>query len=233
MDESFLHNTELFVELAHQWAKGGPAPDSELEQCLQKLSRPVITEPSKAREALWGVLSYPERGRSLMWLDKMELLGELIPCWKGHAARRRLRLQAVEEVHLERWAVGLSKDAIDRICELQDHRVDDRVNGWALTGLAALLLTGDQPARVFCKEVEQDLAVLGATESERDCIVSAIMDYPPLQRHLIEGRESEHKFSAVTLIATLSTLFADPLVSQDQRVDAVKRADQLIKKLWL
>src|SRR5512141_1339624 len=106
-EADFRAHPALFVELAHEWAAGGSAPEYRYERCLADLPRPLFPDPIAAREALWGLLSYPERGRALAWLDKMGILEEMIPAWGGNAVRRALRLSAVEEVHRERWAAGM------------------------------------------------------------------------------------------------------------------------------
>jgi len=224
----FRDNPILFVELAHQWAAGGPMPEPEHEAWLRELPRPVISNPSLARAALWGALSYPLRARSLTWLDHVGLLTEMIPAWDGDPARRAMRLQAVEEVHLERWSSGLSNTASDWLSVYEDQKVDGRLGGWAMTGLTTLLLIGDAPADAHAAHVEKDLRKLGANEGERDRVVTAIREYTELYHTITTCAPPAHTFSPTGIVAVLSSLMLEPGVSEVTLAHWITCADKLL-----
>jgi hypothetical protein len=226
----FLSNPVLFVELVHAWAAGEAAPTAEQEQWLSRMDRPVIIRPADARTALWGCLSYPERGRSLAWLDRYGLLDELIPSWSGDSHRQGLRIQAVEEVHLEHWSRNLSKTSFDWLCVYMDQKVDGRLGGWALTGLAALLLSGDEPAGNFASRVAADLKALGASAGERERVVMAIREYPGLYDAIMSGQLPKNSCSPTAVIATISTVFVIPRISTELCDRASQFADKLLLK---
>jgi hypothetical protein len=226
----FRDNPILFVELAHEWAAGGPVPEPLYEAWLRELPRPLISNLSAAREALWGALSYPERGRALAWLDKVGLLQEIIPAWAGDPHRRALRLRAVEEVHLERWAGGLSDITSDWLSVYQDQRVDGRLGGWAMTGLATLLLTGDDPVDVHSQRVAADLKNLGANEGERDRVVTAIREYSELYRAVTTCTLPARTFSPTGIVAVLADLMIIPDVSDQTRANWIACADRLLTR---
>jgi hypothetical protein len=226
----FRDNPILFVELAHEWAAGGPMPEPDIEAWLREWPRPVISKPAAAREALWGALSYPERGRSLAWLDKTGLLQELIPAWDGNPLRRALRLKAVEEVHLERWAGDLSNTAFDWLSVYQDQKVDGRLGGWAMSGLATLLLVGDHPPDVHAARVANDLNSLGANEGERERVVTAIREYPELYRTITTCTPPSRTFSPTGIVAVLSSLMIEPGVSADTRSRWISCGDRLLTR---
>jgi hypothetical protein len=224
----FLNNPVYFVELAREWAEGGPAPSQDHASWLEGLSRPVFAKPALARQALWGVLSYPARGRALSWLNELGLLQELLPCWDGSPARRAFRLKAAEELHLERWASLLSATAFDWLCVYQDQRVEGRLSGWAITGLTTLLLTGDDDTDSFATRVEHDLKKLGAHSGEYGRIVAAIREYPALIHDLMQGKTGHGSFSPNGIIAALCTAWAMPGLSDDERTRATVLADKLL-----
>jgi hypothetical protein len=227
-EAEFRENPVLFVELVHDWSAGGSMPASHHESWLRQLPRPIIATPSMAREALWGALSYPERARSLAWLHRMGILEELLPSWAGDETRQALRMNAVEEVHLERWAEGLSKPAFDWLCVNFDQKVENRLGGWALTGLATLLLTGDEPADSFALRVEADLKQLGAKPGECERVVTAIREFPLLEEALRTNHLPPQNFSPTGIVAAISTLFAQPGHSEDRFTQAIKGCDLLL-----
>jgi hypothetical protein len=229
-EADFRDNPVLFVELAREWAAGGPEPTKEHSDSLLALPRPLFAKTASARDALWGVLSYPERARSLSWLDRAGILEELIPSWSGDYFRQALRLQAVEEVHLERWADGLSKSSFEWLCVYQDQKLDSRLGGWALTGLATLLLAGDEPAASFAARVASDLKALGASEGERERVLTAIREYPDLQDALMTCTLPTRNFSPTTVVATLSTLFVIPDVEPETCRKAIACCDKLLAR---
>lgn len=227
-ESEFRRNPVGFVELAHSWAAGGMVPSTEHETWLNRLSRPRITKPADARNALWGVLSYPERGRALVWLNRFELLNELLSSWEGNEARQSLRLRAVDEVHLERWAQGLTKIAFDWLCVYMDQRADGKLGGWALTGLATLLLTGDEETESWALRIEKDLLSFGAKPGETGRVVTAVREFPLLYDAILSGHALRRTISPTAIIATLSTLFAEPCHSDEIRIRGMQFADQLL-----
>jgi len=226
----FQDNPILFVELAHEWAAGGTMPQPQHEAWLRELPRPLISHPSLAREALWGALSYPQRGRSLLWLDHVGLLQEVIPAWAGDPLRRALRLQAVDEVRLERWSSGLSNTAFDWLSVYQDQRVDGRLGGWAISGLTTLLLVGDSSPDVHAVQVEYDLKVLGANEGERERVVTAIREFPELHRTITTCMPPARTFSPTGIVATLSSLMIEPDVVPATLERWIACADRLLTR---
>jgi len=228
-EAAYRDNPVMFVELARNWASGGEPPTKQNEAWLQSLPRRRIRQPEMARDALWGVLSAPERGRALAWLDKMGLIEELIPIWLGDAKLRALRLRAVEEVHRERWAKSLSKAALNRLNAFMDQKVDGRLNGWALASLATLALGSNGYTERYNERLNEELRELGATEAERMRVMTAVIEYPFLHVAFTkDGEYAESKFSPTTIVAALSTRFADEKVSEEDRERAVKRADELM-----
>jgi hypothetical protein len=230
-EAAYRENPVMFVELARDWASGGEPPTSRHEAWLKSLPRRRIRQPEMAREALWGLLTFPERGRALAWLDKMGLIEELIPIWLGDVKLRALRLRAVEEVHREHWAKGLSKAALNRLNAFMDQKVDGRLNGWGLTSLATLVLESNGYTERYNERLNEEMRELGATEAERMSVMTAVIEYPFLHVALTkDGEYAASKFSPTTVIAALSTLFADEKITDGQRTRAVKLADELLAK---
>jgi hypothetical protein len=227
-EADFRANPILFVELAHAWAAGGLPPSAEHESWLHELPRPLIVKPAEARLALWGVLSYPERARSLAWLDRAGILEEILPVWSGDYFRQSLRLQAVEEVHLERWAEGFSKSAFDWLCVYQDQKLNGHLGGWALTGLATLLLSGDEPAASWARRVEKDLKALGAAAGEIERIAAAIHEYPVFYEAVMTGAAPTRAISPTAVIATLATLFVIPDLPADTLARGIEFGNSLL-----
>ena len=228
---AFRDNPVLFVEVARDWAAGGNAPTPAHEAWLRELPVRRIREPKAARAALWEVLSYPERGRAIAWLDRTGLLEEIFPIWYGEARLRELRLKAVEEVHLERWAKGLSKLALNRLNKYMDQRIDNQLNGWALASLATLLLESNGYTERYGERLNEELRELGATDNERMRVLTAVIENPFLQ--VAFARESEYaeqKFSPTTIVAVLATLFADERATSEQRAQAMRLADRMLTK---
>ncbi len=227
----FKNNPLRFLELARDWAAGGNSPMPEHELWLRELPVRRIRRPEEARAYLWDLLAHPERGRALTWLDSVGLLEEIVPIWFGDAKLRALRLRAVEEVHIERWAETLSKKALGRLNRAMDERTDGGLSGWGLTALATLLLESNGYTERYGERLNEELKELGATDAERMKILTAIIEYPFLQIALTQTNESnEQKFSPVTIVAALSTLYADDRMAHDVRVKAGQRADQLLAR---
>jgi hypothetical protein len=227
-ESDFRENPVLFVELAHAWAAGSPPPTAEQEAWLRELARPLLAQPALAREAFWGVLSYPERARSLTWLDRAGLLEEIIPSWSGDYFRQSLRLQAVEEVHLERWAKGLGENTYDWLCVYEDRPADGHLGGWALTGLATMLLSGDEPAAAWALRVSKDLKALGAAKGEIERVITAIHEYPEFSEAIAAGVLPTRAISPTAIVATLCTLMIAPDVSDEMRQRGIRFADSLL-----
>jgi hypothetical protein len=227
----FRNNPVLFVELARDWAAGGEAPTVEHEAWLKSIPRRRIRQPDSAREAFWGILSAPERGRTLAWLDKVGLLEELIPIWFGEPESRELHLRAVEELHLERWAKGLSKRALQKLNAYMDQRVDGRLNGWALAGLATLVIESNGYTERYNERLNEELRELGATDGERMRVMTAVIEYPFLRiAFRKDGEYAESNFSPATVVAALSMLFGDDNIKDDVRAKSVVLADGMLTK---
>ena len=230
-EAEFRNNPVKFVELAKDWAQGGEAPTTEHEAWLTAIPKRRIRQPDAAREALWGILSAPERGRALAWLDRIGLLEELIPIWYGEAVPRDLHLRAVEEVHVEHWAKGLSKRALQKLNSYMDRRVDSRLNGWALAALATLIIESNGYTQRYNERLNEELRELGATDSERMRLMTAVIEYPFLRVAFAKnGEYSESSFSPTTVVAALSTLFADKTVPDERRNHAVGLADKMLTR---
>jgi len=227
-EADFRENPILFIELAHAWAAGGPPPSADHEVWLRELPRPLVVKPAEARDALWGVLSYPERARALAWLDRAGLLEEILPVWSGDYFRQSLRLQAVEEVHLERWADGLCKSAFDWLCVYQDQKVNGHLGGWALTGLAVLLLSGDEPAPSWALRVAKDLKALGAAAGEIERIVTAIHEYPVFYEAITANVPPTRAISPTAIVATLATLFVILEIPAETRARGIQFGNSLL-----
>lgn len=218
----------LFLELAQQWVAGDEEPTEEHELWLRRAPRPIVTCPSDARPALWEILTSPRRGRALAWLDRAGILEEILPVWSGEYLRQALRLQTVEEVHLEHWAEGLSEDAFDWLCVYQDQKVNGHLNGWAVTALATLLLTGDEPVESYLPRVAHDLQALGASIAERDRVEDAIREYPELFQAILEDRLPSRTFGPTTIVATLATLHVYPNINDELRARGRSFGNQLL-----
>jgi hypothetical protein len=228
-EEMFRSNPVRFVELARDWAMGGEAPNPDHEKWLSAMPRRRIRKPDSAREALWSILSARERGRALAWLDSVGLLDELIPIWWGDERPRKLHLQAVEEVHRERWAERLSPHSLEKLNAIMNQPHPGRLDGWALAALAALLLESNGHTERYSERLNEELKELGATDEERMRVMTAVIEYPFL-RTMLRG-EAEHsatRFSPTTVVAALATMFADPDIDEEQRKLAVKLADQVL-----
>jgi hypothetical protein len=227
-ESDFREDPALFVELAHAWAAGGPPPSAKHEAWLRELPRPLISKPALTRAAFWGVLSFPERARSLAWLERAGLLEEIIPSWSGDYLRQSLRLQAVDEVHLEHWADGLSASAFDWLCVYQDQKADGRLGGWALTGLATLLLSGDEPAASWSLRVSKDLKALGAAKGEIERVTGAIHEYPQFYEAITANSPPVRAISPTAIIATLATLLVIPEMPAETLTRGIRFADSLL-----
>ncbi|MDD5087899.1 MAG: hypothetical protein PHI18_03755 [bacterium] len=227
-ETDFQSKPLLFLDLARRWAAGDAEPTEEQELWLKRAPRPIVVFPSEARPALWEILLSPQRGRALAWLDRMGILEEILPVWGGEFLRQALRLQAVEEIHLEHWATGLSDDAYDWLCVYQDQRIESGLNGWAITALATLLLTGDEPLEDHLPRVARDLRALNAGAGERDRVEDAVREYPELFQAVVEDQLPSRSFGPTTIVATLATLFVYPNVTDELRTRARRIGDQLL-----
>lgn len=227
---AFRSNPVLFAELARDWAMGGEAPTEEHEAWLRAIPRRRIRQPGSAREAFWALLASPHRARALEWLDRHNLLEELVPIWFGDARLRALHLRAVEELHREGWADGLSARAMNLLRSYMDERVDGRITGWGLAALATLLLESNGATGRYNERLNEELRELGATDAERMRVMTAIVEYPFLRSAFRYGDTDGTKFSPTTVVAALSTLFADERATGEQRARAVKLADELLSR---
>ncbi len=227
--DAYLESPVLWVQLAANYAETGESPAEELEKGLSEQDRPIIETPGDARKAFWHLLEQPLRHLGIQWLDKMGLLEELIPCWRGIASRRKLRLAALEEVHKEQWREGLDEEVFSAICDVHDVVVDHRLQRWSLTALATLLGGGDTENQYsWSHAVRRDLHLLGATEAELVWIERIIREVIPAMLTL-RGEEpvQKHEFRPEVAIAALSTLKAQGVPGF---ADIVSKANELLKQ---
>ncbi|MBD3166799.1 hypothetical protein GF324_09385 [bacterium] len=203
-------------------------PGEMIQDAIGESDRPRILDPAEGRDALWGLLAQPERARGLRWLDKQGLLSELIPCWDGNGRRRRLRLNAVEEVHLEHWKEGLDEKVFKAICDNHDVHIDGRLDRWALTAFATLLAGGDTENQAsWAKMVRRDLHKLGASEAEIVWIESIVRDYRVGVQYL-RGFDVDVKMTPALAICTLSTMRVGGEDNKDEVRIATDRVNQAL-----
>lgn len=219
-----------FLECAVEYAQNGVMPQRDLIGEVSELPVPRVPKLSEAREYLWKILSYPERGRALAVLNAVDLLIEIVPSWTAYTDMQDLRLAAVEELHLEKWANGLGEWAFGRICRFHDEGVDGRLNGWALTAFATLLVYDSEHVAGYLSSLRMDLTELGATEGEIERVISIATEFPLVHQAL---RSGEYKSFAVlpgTIIAALATILATEENTPEQIAAAIKAADRWLSQ---
>lgn len=221
---------KLLLQHAVDYAKGEAVPPRDLIGQVAELDAPLLPNPADAREFLWQILSYPERGRALAILNAVELLGEFIPSWTAYTHVQDLRLAAVEQVHLERWADGLSEWPFSVICRFHDAGVDERMNGWALTALATLLVHDSEQIAGYVSSLRLDLTQLGATEGEIERVVSIVTEFPLVHSALQNGEYKNFKVLPGTIVAALATMLAAEGNTKEQIEAAVKAADRWLSQ---
>lgn len=218
------------LEDAVTCAQGGDAPPRDLIGVVAELTPPLLPKPADAREYLWKILSYPERGRALAILNAVDLVEEFLPSWTAYTDVRDLRLAAVEQVHLERWADGLGEWAFGRICRFHDAGVDERLNGWALTALATLLAYDNEQVAAYVSSVRLDLTQLDATDGEIERIVSIVTEFPLVHKALKDGEHKSFSVLPGTIVAALATMLADQDNRKEQIESAIKAADRWLSQ---
>jgi hypothetical protein len=226
--EQFLQEPCLWVDVAHTLAaEGKEEVPAELMQKLEQIERPIIRDPRSCRKAFWRLLAEKHRHIGIGWLHETDLLREMIPCWTGNEPRQRLRLAALEQVHLESWRTGISDTAFNLICEVHDVVVDRRLNRWALTALGTLLAGGDtENQKSWGRQVRVDLHNLGATEAELVWIDRVVLDFNAAILYL-KGLNDGFSLRPETAVAALSTL----QISDSDLIDeAAVRADESLRK---
>ena len=219
-----------FLESAVAYAAGEAAPSRELIAEVSELSLPRIIRPSDARDALWRILSFPERGRALAVLNAVDLILEIIPSWSTYMAVQEFRLAAVEEIHKERWADGLSETAFSKICSFHDAAVDNRLNGWALTSLATLLVHEAENIAGYLSSLRMDFSVFEAMDGEVERVVAILTEFPLVLTALAKGEEKSFKVLPATLVSVLATMFADERFTDEQTAAAIQAADRWLTK---
>ncbi|NUO20095.1 hypothetical protein HUU59_11655 [bacterium] len=220
-----------FLECAVQYAQGGEMPPRDLIGEVAELPAPLLPNPADARDYLWRILSYPERGRALAVLNAVDVLEEFVPSWTAYTDVRDFRLAAVEEVHLEHWADGLSEFSFGRVCRFHDVVVDERLNGWALTAFATLLCHDKESVAGYVSSLRLDLSQLGATDGEIERVVSIVTEYPVVYGELSEGRNKQFKILPGTLIAVLASMLANQEITKEQTAAAIGAADRWLGKI--
>lgn len=203
--QKIMQYPETVVEIARRIVENDVVVSNEDTKSVRELSKPLIPEPKNIRKELWKILANPQRDKGLRWLNKIGALEEIIPCWAGNSTRRDIRLDAVEQLHLEVWRRDLQEDVYTSICDTNDVVVDRRLNRWALTALATLLAGGDtENQRAWSKQVRRDLHDLGVTEAENSWIERIIKNFNPTLLYLQGGNWFELRPEIV--VATLNTI---------------------------
>lgn len=206
--QEYQENPSLWVSLAAQIAKNNESPPLELVEALKISEHPVIKDPYAAQPYLWELFGVPHRDKGLRWLDSHGLLAEILPAWGGNAVRRSLRLNATENVHLEKWREGLDDGVFRLVCDIHDVVIDGRLNRWAWTAVATLLAGGDtENAIQWMKFIRRDLYKVGATEAEIIWVERVLTSF---NRGLmfIRGDAKESAMTPAVAVACLSTLHA-------------------------
>ncbi len=224
--ENYQKDPVLWITLARILAEN---PDSQapphLVDALATAPRPIIRDPHACRKEFWGILAAPHRHLGIGWLDKHGLLEELIPCWRGNPVRRVLRLNALEQVHLEAWKTGLGSKAFKAIADVHEIVVDRRLNRWALTALGTLFAGGDtENQRSWARMVRHDLHELGATEAELVWVDRIVRDINPALLYL-RGHNPGYELRPEQAVAGLSTL---QVTEPEIMANAAKRADEAL-----
>lgn len=216
------------LQSSADWAAGGEAPSREMLSEVLALEPPRIEKPSEARDYLWSMLSYPERGRALAVLHAVNLLEELFPSWTTDIPEQDLRLRTVEEVHLERWACGLSETAFKKICSFHDEAVRGGLNGWALTGLAALLVRVSDQLPAYLSGLRLDLTSLGATDEEIERVCAVVGEFPLVFEALARAEHKSFRVLPATAVIALSALFADGRFDDEHITASIHAADKWV-----
>jgi hypothetical protein len=215
-----------FLDSAVAYAAGEEAPPRDLIGEVSELPLPRILNPANARDALWQILSYPERARALAILNAVDLIIEIVPSWTAYMAVQDIRLAAVEEVHKERWADGLSEIAFNKICSFHDAPVDGRLNGWALTSLATLLVHEAETIAGYLSSLRMDFSALEATDGEVERIMAILTEFSVVQAALAKGEDKSFKVLPATIVSVLATMFADEKYTTEQTTAAIQAADR-------
>lgn len=221
MDKS----VKQFFESVVACAAGEEAPSRELIGEVSELPPPRVHNPADVRDALWQIFSYPERARALAILNAVDLMIEIIPSWTTYMSVQEMRLVAVDEVHKERWADGLSEIAFGRICRFHDASVGGRVNGWALTSLATLLVHEADNIAGYLSSLRMDFAALGANDVEVERVLAILTEFPVVLSALAAGENKNFKVLPATLVSVLATMFADEKFTDQQTTAAIEAAD--------
>lgn len=224
--EEIRENPLRLIELARELAESEGKLDlpANLVAELKAADTPLISDRTAVRKEFWALLALPYRHLGIRLLDETGALGDLIPCWEGNSVRKELRLNALEQVHLEAWKPGLGDAAFKAICDVHDVVIDRRLNRWALTALATLFAGGDtenQP--IWAKTVRRELHEFGATEAELVWIERLVREFNAALLFLRGMGTEEFHLRPEHVVACLSTL----AVSEP---DVVKSAVQIADK---
>lgn len=227
--EKFKNEPWRWVDFASKLATETIEWQTELEEALAGLSRPVVSPSEEVREAFWSVLIDPKRHIGLNWLSDMKLMEEFLPCWTGITPRKKLRLKAVEQVHLETWKEGLEEDVFKTICEIHDKTIDHRLNGWGLTALSTLLAGGDlEKQDQWSKNVRRGLFELGATEPEIVWVEKIVQEYRRGVKY-VRGEDPDGTVSAQLAVVLLSTMSIAGEDSKEEYMLAAKRVNEALR----
>lgn len=228
--EEYRKQPWRLVKVACAIAEDGLEPPKELESLFTGDDKPVIKDLTSASAPLWDLLALPERDKGLRWLDDAGLLHILFPCWAGNASRRKLRLNAVEQIHLETWKDGLSDGVMQLINDTMDEVVDGRINRWALTALGTMLAGGDTENQYFwSKMVRRNMYELGATEAEIVWVENIVIDYRRAI-HFLRGEQEDFTLTPELAVVILSTMIIGGEDSKADIANSAKRADEALQE---
>ncbi|MBK6765441.1 MAG: hypothetical protein IPG71_03695 [bacterium] len=215
---------------AVDYAAGGEMPARNLIVEVSELPALRISKPEEAREHLWKILAHPLRGRALAVLNAVDLLIEIVPSWTAYTHAQDDRLAAVEAVHLEQWADGLSEWSFGRICRFHDGGVDGRLNGWALTSFATLLAYESDSLAGYLSSVRMDLTQLEATDGEIERIISILTEYPLVYAAILAGDVKSFAVSPGAMLAALASTMTNQELSKEQICAAIDAADRWLRR---
>ena len=150
------------------------------------------------------------------------------PAWAGDETRRRYRLETGERVCNGAWSIGVSDEAVRRIRTRHKESEISGGNGWNLTLLATLLLSGDLDTDTHAGLVQEDLEALGLTARRIEWVTTPIREYPPLLRCFLTGIIPQVSYSATTIVGTLSSMSADRRIPEEIRTTAGLIAGDMI-----
>jgi hypothetical protein len=198
-------------------------PDPSLQSAAARGRRPLLhgVAAETRRLELWAVLACPHRADGLRWMDDTGLLTEMVPAWGELAARRDadlggraadgFSLEAVEALHLERWAALLEPPVLEGISRRLDRPAFPSAphpeahvpgggappGGWALTAMVLWLHRLAPLADVSADLATLALHGLGASMDEARAVSRLVLARLWLDRPVPLGRSGLEPHAAV------------------------------------